>query len=157
MDNKEIRQKLKCSVDMAYVRLNITIYCCFLLLGLLIVFLHPNLHFTPTDLLICVGTMAFSGLIFLIPALVILFRIYKDITGYRLYKATLSQPHGGFPRGFMYFTVVLEDPDGSRFIVNTNTIFQSYGTSFGPSMENYVNQTVTVAYNEDTGEVVVIG
>lgn len=151
MDQKEIRQKLKHSLDMAFVRLNLVIYAFFLLIGLLMGLGRPEIMLT------AMGIFALCGLIMLIPSLRILFRIYRDADGYRLYKATLSQPHGGFPRGYMYFTIVLEEPDGSRFIVNTNTIFQSYGTSFGPSMENYVNQTVTVAYNETTGAVVVIG
>lgn len=151
MDNKEIRQKLKDSVDMAYVRLNVTIYVIFLFIGLLMGLSRPEL--IPST----IGIFALCGLIMLIPSLRILFRIYREPAGYRLYKATLSQPHGGFPRGYMYFTIVLEEPDGTKFLVNTNTIFQSYGTSFGPSMEDYVNQTVTVAYNEDTAAVVVIG
>ena len=151
MDNKEIRQKLKASVDMAYVRVNITIYIIFLLIGLLMGLGRPEL--IPGS----IGVFALCGLIMLIPSLRILFRIYRDVSGYQLYKATLSQPHSGFPSGYMYFTIVLEKPDGCRLIVNTNTVFQSYGTAFGPSMEDYVNQTVTVAYNENTGAVVVIG
>ena len=133
MDQKEVRQKLKHSVDMALVRLNLVIYAFFLLTGLLMGLGRPEI------MLSAMGIFALCGLIMLIPSLRILFRIYRDADGYRLYNANLSQPHGGFPRGYMYFTIVLEEPDGSRFIVNTNTIFQSYGTSFGPSMENYVN------------------
>lgn len=151
MDNREIRQKLKASVDMSYVRLNLILYGLFLLLGVLMGLGRPEIIST------AVGIFAVCGLIILVPSLRICFRIYRELAGYRLYKATLSQPHSGFPRGYMYFTVVLEETDGSKFIVNTNTIFQSYGTAFGPSMEDYVNQTVTIAYNEDTEAVVVIG
>lgn len=155
MDKKEIRQKLKISLDMAYVRINFIIYGFFLLWGALLGL--ARFRHDPSAIPTAISIFAVCGLIVLIPALRILFRIYRDVPAYRLYKATLSQPHGGFPRGYMYFTIVLEDPDGAKFIVNTNTVFQSYGTSFGPSMEDYVNQTVTVAYNEDTAAVVVIG
>lgn len=157
MDNKKIRQKLKASVDMVHVRIQLVIYICLLVFGAVLGLLHPDHRYVPSILPTAIGITGLCGLVFLIPSLGIWFRIYREVAGYRLYKATLSQPHGGFPRGYMYFTIVLEDPDGSRFPVNTNTIFQSYGTSFGPSIENYVNKTVTIAYNEDTGTAVVIG
>lgn len=157
MENKDMRKKLWHSVDMAHVRLHIIIYIGFLLLGFAIGHLYRLNQHDPTFLPRAMIIFALSGLVFLIPALIICFRIYRDTSGYRLFMATLSQPHGGYPRGFMYFTIVLEEADGSKFIVNTNTVFQSYGTSFGPSMENYVNQTVTVAYNDNTGAVVVMG
>lgn len=157
MDNKEIKQKLKDSLDMVYVRLWCIVYIGLLLVGLALCLLHPTLRQMPGILLGTVGVATLPGLVYLIPALKIWFSIYREIPAYRLYKATLAQPHGGFPRGFMYFTVVLEDPDGGKFLANTNTIFQSYGTAFGPSMEDYVNQTVTIAYNEDTGTAVVLG
>jgi len=157
MDTQEIRQKLKSSVDMVHVRIHLTIYVCLLLFGAVLGRFHPNYRYTFSTFPIAIVTTGLCGLVVLIPALKILLSIFREPASYRFYRATLSQPHGGFPRGWMYFTVVLEDPDGHRFLVNTNTIFQSYGTSMGPSIEDYVNQAVTIAYNEETGSVVVIG
>lgn len=153
----EIRQKLRHSLDMTFVRIKVTIYICLLILGAILGLLHPSYRDMPFVLPICVVIFALCGLVFLVPALLIWFHIYREPAGYRFYKTTLRQPHGGFPRGFMYFTVLLEEPDGAKFVVNTNTIFQSYGTSFGLGVEDYVNQEVTIAYNEDTEAVVVIG
>ncbi len=150
MDNKEIKQKLRSSLDMAHVKITMLAYFFGLLFAAGIGALRGG-----TYLVVVVLTYLLVGMIMWLPALNILFRIYREPAGYRLYKATLSQPHAGFPRAYMYFTVVLEDPDGGKFLVNTNTIFQSYG-HIGPTMEDYVNQTVTIAYNEDTGAVVVV-
>ncbi len=150
MDNKEIKQKLRSSLDMAHVKTTMLAYFFGLLFAAGIGALRGG-----TYLVVVVLTYLLVGMIMWIPALRILLHIWREPAGYRLYRATLSQPHAGFPRVYMYFTVVLEDPDGGKFLVNTNTIFQSYG-HIGPTMEDYVNQTVTIAYNEDTGAVVVV-
>ena len=54
------------------------------------------------------------------------------------------------------FTVLLRDEEGT-VITRTHSIFAYAKSMFGPSMEEYLNETVTVGYNEETGEVVVIG
>lgn len=41
-------------------------------------------------------------------------------------------------------------------MVDTNAIFRSYSL-LGPSLEDYVNKEVTIAYNRFTERVVVIG
>ena len=56
----------------------------------------------------------------------------------------------------MYFTVVLEEPDGSKLIENTHAIFACHGI-MEPLVSDYVNSEVTVALNKRTGMVVVIG
>ena len=68
----------------------------------------------------------------------------------------MTQPHGSFWVRSMYFTVLLEDGDGT-IVANTHSIFGTSRHQIGPIMEDYVNKTVTVAYNGLTEQVVVIG
>ena len=75
---------------------------------------------------------------------------------YRFYKTQLTQPHQKYPLKSMCFKVVLEDEGVRRYIVDTHAIFAAHGI-IGPLMEDYVDRTVTVAYNKETGMVVVIG
>ena len=94
---------------------------------------------------------------FVIYSLWVTIRVYRCPESYIFCKARLTKPHGSkWSRGAMYFTVVLEHPEGGKFVVNTRQIFQSNGW-FGPLLEDYLNKTVTIAYNEETEAVVVIG
>jgi len=83
-------------------------------------------------------------------------RIFRRAECYRLYRAKLASPHGGqWVRDSMYFTVLLEDEEG-KFVVNTRAIFSA--SRWTPlRLEDYLNKTVTIAYNEETEAVVVIG
>lgn len=86
-----------------------------------------------------------------------LIRIYSRPELYFFCKCKLSSPHQKlWTRGMMYFTVVIEDPEGGRFAADTDGIFAAYGM-VGPLMEDYLNSTVTIAYNRETEMVVVIG
>lgn len=83
--------------------------------------------------------------------------IFRAPEEYFFCKCTLSSVHHKpFLKGGMYFTVVIEDPEGSRFTADTHAIFAAYGIA-EPLMENYINRTVTMAYNRETEMVVVIG
>ncbi len=83
-----------------------------------------------------------------------LFRIFQSAEEYVFCTTRLAQPHMGFPRDFMYFTVVLETEEEGTFVTNTHSVFH---TRRGPlSLEDYINKTVTVAWNRETGMVVVI-
>ena len=105
-------------------------------------------------------TLVFCGLMllpFLIWFLWELFRVYRHTDRYILCKAKLTQPHGSmWSRNAMYFTVVLEHPETGKIIVNTRPIFQTLNWKH-PQLEIYLNRTVTIAYNEETEAVVVIG
>lgn len=151
MEAKEIKAKIWSSLDMTHVKLHFTIYLGFLILGGVMGALIDGM-----TILQGLSITGLCALILLIPSLLIFFRIIRKPDQYRFYRAVLGQPHGGYPRGTMYFTVVLEEPDGEKFLVNTNTIFEAYGR-VGISMEDYVNKTVTIAYNWETENVVVIG
>ena len=100
---------------------------------------------------------------FLIPLLVILgfygwrlYRIFYKPEAYILCQCLLDQPHADPNLNtIMYFTVTLELPDGTAKTVETHSIFGLRIAS--PVFEEYINKTVTIAYNTTTGMVVVIG
>ena len=83
-------------------------------------------------------------------------QIFRKPESYTFYKTTLSRFHQKFPLKSMYFTVVLEEPDGSKRIENTHATFACHGI-IEPLVESYVNSTVTIGLNNETGMVVVIG
>lgn len=84
-------------------------------------------------------------------------RIYRHCDRYIFCRAKLAQPHGGPLRDTIYYTLVLENPeDGGIFLADTHAIFYTHGI-MSPTIEEYTNSTVTIAYNQETGMVVVIG
>jgi len=83
-------------------------------------------------------------------------RICRKPDSYIFCTAVLYQHHRSDWRKAMYFTVVIEDAEGNRFPANTHDIFYTHSIT-GLSLEDYVNKTVEVGYNEETGQVVVIG
>ena len=83
-------------------------------------------------------------------------RICRKPDSYIFCTAVLYQPHRSDWRKAMYFTVVIEDAEGNRFPANTHAIFFTYSLT-GLLLEDYVNKTVEVGYNTETGQVVVIG
>ena len=83
--------------------------------------------------------------------------LFRHVESYHFCKANLCNPKGGRVRDTIKFTVLIEDADGNKFAANTHSIFHTHTGWFAPGFEDYVNQTVTVGYNEETGQVVVIG
>ena len=83
-------------------------------------------------------------------------RICRKPDSYIFCSAVLNQPHRSDWINAMYFTVVIEDAEGNRFPANTHAIFFTYSLT-GLLLEDYVNKTVEVGYNMETGHVVVIG
>lgn len=59
-----------------------------------------------------------------------------------------------WPRGIC-FTVLIDHPEAGTVAVSTNPIFHATGWE-QPLLEDYMNRTVTVGYNRETGMVVVI-
>lgn len=86
-----------------------------------------------------------------------IFNIFRHSESYHFCKTNLCNPKGGSIRDTIKFTVVLEDPDGNKFAADTHSIFHTHTSMFGLALEDYVNRTVTVGYNKETGQVVVIG
>lgn len=83
-------------------------------------------------------------------------RICRKPDSYIFCSAVLNQPHRSDWINAMYFTVVIEDAEGNRFPANTHHIFFTHSLT-GLLLEDYVNKTVEVGYNMETGHVVVIG
>ena len=82
-----------------------------------------------------------------------LFRVPEE---YFFTKATLTTFHQcWWPRG-MCFTVVIDHPEEGTVAVSTNPIFHPTGWE-QPLLQDYMNKTVTIGYNRETGMVVVIG
>ena len=59
-------------------------------------------------------------------------------------------------RDSIRFRVLLEDADGYKFVTETHSIFSTHKNLMGLGFEEYVNREATIAYNEETGNVVVI-
>lgn len=156
-DVKEIRRKLWGSLDMAWVKRWLFIGVVCLILSIVIGGLSmPGYMGTGYRVVI---TLIVTG-ITLLPILAFClwrtFRIFQHPESYFFCKTVLSSPKGGSIRDTIRFTVVLEDPDGGKFVATTHSIFDTHGSSV-LAFENYVNRTVTIAYNEETDVVVVIG
>ena len=151
---KEIRQKLWHSLDMAYVRMWLFVAAmCVAIFLVLMLFNRP----TKEDL----GPIWFTLGICISPIVVLCgirtFNIFRHPESYHFCKTNLCNPKGGSLRDTIKFTVVLEDADGNKFAADTHSIFSTHRGLLASAFEDYVNQTVTAAYNEETGQVVIIG
>ena len=150
MDEREIREKLKCSLEIAHIRSALVVASVLVAayVGIMTLF-WGNIAFT---VILC-GVILF-------PIWVAYswryFRVFRKISRYTFHKALLAQPHTSrFVHAF-HFTVVLENTEKGTVTTKTSSIFLARGW-LGPFLEDYVNREVTLAYNEETGQVVVIG
>ena len=84
-------------------------------------------------------------------------RIMAKAESYCFYRAKLDSPHPSLLiRNRFYFTVALDEEDGTHTEVNTHAVFHTYGIFF-PKMDACLNQNVGIAYNPDTKMVIVAG
>lgn len=155
-DRKQIRERLRDSLEMQaairYLIIGIILAVFCVLLGMReLRYLEPGFRILGTAIV-----TAISALPMLIFSLVRMIRIFWKPESYHFCKTTLSNPKGGNLRHTIRFAVLLEDSEGKKFMADTHSIFYTHGL-IGPLLEDYVNQTVTVACNEETGMVVVIG
>lgn len=150
MDKKEIREKIKCSLEIAHIRSALAVasvlvaaYVCIMTL------FWGDIAFT---IVLC-GVL-------LLPMWVAYnwryYRVFRKISRYTFHKTVLAQPHTSRLVHAFHFTVVLENTEQGPVTAKTSSIFLARGW-LGPFMEDYVNREVTLAYNEETGQVVVIG
>ena len=85
-----------------------------------------------------------------------MWKLFREPEEYWFTQVKLTTFHQKmWTRGMMYFTVVIDHPEEGTMAVNTNPIFAAYGWE-QPLLEDYLNKTVTVGYNSQTGSVVVI-
>lgn len=157
MDKKEIRQQLKGSLDMVNVALWLCTAAILVLIEGIMVLFMPRPHFGPGKWQVFLIMAAISALPFLIFCGLRTVAIFRCPESYHFCKTTLCNPKGGRIRDTIRFLVLLEDADGGKFTAYTHSIFFTHRSFFAPALEDYVNQEVTVGYNEETGQVVVIG
>ena len=157
MKKKEVQKKLWDSLEVSTIRLWIKVELGMVLIVCALHYLTNRLTYWE------VAPLHFYGLVaalVLVPILGVhgweLRRIYRNAEGYRFYQAKLTQPHSHAWGRSMHFTVLLQDNDGT-IVTKTHSIFGTNRYQVGPLMEDYLNSTVTVGYNEETEEVVVIG
>lgn len=158
-DVKEIRRMLWHSLDMAYVKLWLFVCAVCTPILLLVFWLSSRGYHYRSDeqaVMIWVTIAIVIGPILVFCA-IRTFKIFRHPESYYFCKTKLSSPKGGSHRDTIKFTVVLEDADGGKFIADTHSIFHTHTSMFGLGLEDYVNQTVTAAYNEETGQVIIIG
>ena len=160
MTKQEIREKLKHSLEVSTIRLWIKIeigmvlfVCAQHLLGR---FLNRSRY---EDMSFWAFFVFIAGIV-LIPMFAVhaweLRRIYRKYESIKFYQVKLTQPHSSHWFRSFSFTILLRDEDGT-IITRTHSIFGSSKYQWGPIMEDYLNKTVTVAYNEETEEVTIIG
>ena len=150
---KENRRRLWNSLEMGDVKRNILIFV--ILLPIFYIFSMARFR-DPEPRIWMDVIMTLLILPFLIFYLVRLVNILRQAENYLFCQAVLDKPHASLNRDMFYFSVVLKGADGKEFMTDTHAIIANR-ILVGPQLEDYVNQTVTVAYNPATGMVVVIG
>lgn len=154
MNQTNIRRTLWESLDLYCVRHDVTLVLIVVPVVMGLYGLLSGSHEGWTAVLVLSAILLLPFLIWFLWELC---RVYRKPDAYILCKAKLTQPHSiTWGHGIMYFTVVLEHPELGQCIVNTRPIFQTRGW-LNPRLEDYLNKTVTIAYNEETETVVVIG
>ena len=78
-------------------------------------------------------------------------RIFRKIDSYTFCEAMLDRPRTGY-KGAVSFQVEIRTRSGATINRETHAIFGSWDTR----LEDYVNQKVIVAYNEETDTVIVV-
>lgn len=157
-DVKEIRRQLWYSLDMAYVKLYLFVCAVCIPLSLLIGWISTRDYYLDAARgPIIWGITAIAVGPILVFCGIRTINIFRHPESYHFCKTVLCNPKGGRLRDTIKFTVVLEDADGDKFIADTHSIFHTHTSMFGLGLEDYVNQAVTAAYNEETGQVIIIG
>ena len=156
-DVREIRQALWQSLDMVFVKM--LLFWAMIANGIIFaVLFFTSMGMDPSERWSVILTMmAVCLLPFLIFCLWRTVQTFRKAESYSFCTAKLSNPMGGRFRDSIKFRVVLEDAEGCKFVADTHSIFSTHKDLTGLGFEDYVNQEVTIAYNEETENVVVIG
>lgn len=145
----EIRKQLRRSLDVSTIRFELLIFVVpWLILATLALIVGDGIE------MVVLLTVMFAPAV--VYELIRLLRIFREPEEYVLCKAQLEKPrHQPLSRGVFTFCAVIDTEQIGQFLVVTNPIFVSHG--FGaPLMEDYLGKTVTIAWNRETGMVVVI-
>ena len=153
-DRSVTRSLLWESLEMAHVRMQLIVWAVGYVLCLAILFFE--VRGTPQAIAI---TAIFTSVLFLVPLgywLLRVWKIFRRMEAYVFCSTELNQPHHApFRREMFSFMGVMETGEG-RFAVETYPIFAGRGI-IQPLMEDYVGRTVTLGWNRETENVVVIG
>lgn len=152
---ESIRKRLWSSVEMGHYRNHLIIYAIAVTAAAILAVIRNDAH-DPALWGIAAILLAIVFLPFLGYYLWQIVRIFRKWDQYIFCNVNLVNPHPGWYRGTMYFTILAEHPALSKIVVNTRPIFHTHGL-IGPLFCDYVNQKITIAYNPQTDVVVVIG
>ena len=153
MDKMKIRQQLRSSLELKQLWT-----CCIITVTVCALFLFSAVS-QDTERAWGIGFVILGVMMgpYLLFCTIRTVKIFRRAEAYTICRATLTTPHGGPLRDTIYYTALVTDPDtGEKFFVNTHAIFFARGI-VQPLMEDYTNATVTIAWNRETGMVVVIG
>lgn len=156
-DIRKVRQELWNSLEMAFVKMFLFWTAVSAAILFFVMFLSSAGMDSQERTAILITMMAICLLPILIFCLWRTFRIFQAAESYTFCTAKLSNPMGGRLRDSIKFRVLLKDADGNQFVADTHSIFSTHKDFMGLGFEDYVSQEITVAYNEETGYVVVIG
>ena len=158
-DKKEIRRKLWYSLDMAYVKMWLFVAAVSTLI--MWVFFRLTIqrdpYYSTEQVVMFWVTIAIAIGPILVFCAIRTINIFRHVESYHFCKTVLCNPKGGSIRDTIKFTVLIEDADGDKFAADTHSIFTTHRSFSGLGFEDYVNRTVTAGYNEETGQVVIIG
>ncbi len=147
MDKKEIRKQLWNSLDMIQIRANMILVAVVCLLTL-------PAYLQARE----IGWMIQGVIFFTLEGALLwqVWRIYRKPEGYVFHPCKLTVFHNHrWMRRFYYFTVVTQNRNGKDIAVDTEPIFGGWGFGAMP-LEDYMDTTVTIGYNDETYHVVVI-
>ena len=147
-DVKTVRRQLWVSLDMCYVRRAFVV----LIVVSALAFAVNGSRLSPDRF---VPVLVIAATPFILFLLYRTWKIFRRAESYIFQEAVLDHPTAGWGRGSIRFTVTVKDSDGHSQRAYTHGIFSTHSL-FGPNLEDYVNRKVRVAYNEETGTLVVI-
>ena len=140
--------RLRCSLDLTYLkRWLITLLAAFALLLIFALFDRDSWLFH----LIVAGTVLLPAVLYFLWRIR---RIFKCAESYSFCRARLRKPRFNTFSNTVYFAVIVEDMEGRKFVKDTSAIFHAAGI-MSPTMAEYSDTTVTIGYNEKTGNIVV--
>ena len=148
---KEVRRYLRGTMEVKLLVRNLWLY--FGIIGIFAVAMYLQTRMWE----LAVAMLATPAVPYLIWFVIRYARIMAKPESYCFYRAKLDSPHPSLLiRNQFYFTVALDEEDGTHTVVNTHAVFHAYGIFF-PKMDACLNQNVGIAYNPDTKMVVVAG
>lgn len=149
----DIRRQLRNSVEMSWIRFQLLLWVSCWIGCLIVCVIGTRNHRALLPVMLCFVSVLYTpALLFWTVRLVKLFRAPGE---YVFCPAELMEPHRVFPgRSYRLMGVIETERDG-RFAVETHAIFRSGGMWL--RLEDHLGKTVTLAWNRETGTVVVIG